>query len=82
MDVRNIGTQITESSSIMSVFGAEADMKREMERKEQEKKKSQKIEYISGGTQGGTLPTPKVNLPVPGLVAILFRASLRYINIY
>ncbi|WOH06035.1 hypothetical protein DCAR_0625458 [Daucus carota subsp. sativus] len=45
----------------------EADMKREMERKEQEKKKSQKIEYISGGTQGGTLPTPKVNLPVPGV---------------
>lgn len=54
----------------MSVYGAEADMKREMERKEQEKKKSQKIEYISGGTQGGTLPTPKVNLPVSGLIAI------------
>lgn len=48
----------------------EADMKREMERKEQEKKKSQKIEYISGGTQGGTLPIPKVNLPVPGVSSV------------
>lgn len=46
---------------------AEADMKREMERKEQEKKKSQKVEYISGGTQPGTVvPTPKVNIPIPG----------------
>ncbi|KAL8090824.1 uncharacterized protein LOC141698426 [Apium graveolens] len=48
----------------------EADMKRDMERKEQEKKKSQKIEYISGGTQVGTLPTSKVNLPVPGVSSV------------
>lgn len=68
MGARNI--DISESCSNMSVYGAEADMKRDMERKEQEKKKSQKIEYISGGTQVGTLPTPKVNLPVSGLVAI------------
>ncbi|KAF6147558.1 hypothetical protein GIB67_014677 [Kingdonia uniflora] len=31
----------------------EADMKREMERKEQEKKKSPKVEFIAGGTQPG-----------------------------
>lgn len=51
-------------------------MKREMERKEQEKKKSQKVEYISGGTQPGTVvPTPKVNIPIPGreLRAILMQ---------
>ncbi|KAM7500687.1 hypothetical protein LguiA_025101 [Lonicera macranthoides] len=49
----------------------EADMKREMERKEQEKKKSQKVEYISGGTQPGTVvPTPKVNIPIPGVSTV------------
>lgn len=44
----------------------EADLKREMERKEQEKKKSQKVEFLSGGTQSGTVvPTPKITLPIP-----------------
>lgn len=53
-------------------YWAEADMKRESDRKEQEKKKSQKIEYVSGGTQLGTIvPAPKVNLPIPGLETIL-----------
>ncbi|KAF5784072.1 putative SAP30-binding protein [Helianthus annuus] len=42
----------------------EADIKREVERKEQEKKKNQKIEFLSGGTQSVVaIPTPKV-MPV------------------
>lgn len=48
---------------------AEADMRREMERREQERKRSPKIEFFSGGTQIGTVPTPKINLPIPGLEA-------------
>ncbi|ONK69151.1 uncharacterized protein A4U43_C05F19880 [Asparagus officinalis] len=35
----------------------EADMKREIERKEQERKKSQKVDFVSGGTQPGTVAT-------------------------
>ncbi|GAB4831423.1 hypothetical protein Ancab_005434 [Ancistrocladus abbreviatus] len=43
----------------------EADMKREMERKEQEKKKNQKVEFVSGGTQAANVvSTQKVNMPV------------------
>jgi ABC-type tungstate transport system permease subunit len=43
---------------------AEADMRRE----ELEKKKNNKVEFVSGGTQSGTVaPTPKVNMPIPGL---------------
>ena len=46
---------------------AEADMKREMDRKEQERKKNQKVEFISGGAQAGMVGTaPKINVPVPG----------------
>ncbi|KAL9257756.1 SAP30-binding protein-like protein, partial [Drosera capensis] len=45
----------------------EADMKREMERKAQEKKKNQKLEFVSGGTQPAVAVTAqKVNLQVPG----------------
>ncbi|GAB2231328.1 hypothetical protein Droror1_Dr00010334 [Drosera rotundifolia] len=45
----------------------EADMKREMERKAQEKKKNQKLEFVSGGTQPVVAVTAqKVNLQVPG----------------
>ncbi|KAL2462667.1 uncharacterized protein Fot_53904 [Forsythia ovata] len=48
--------------------GIEADMRREMERKEQEKKKNQKVDFISGGTQPGiVVPSPKINMPIPGL---------------
>ncbi|XVE88221.1 hypothetical protein DITRI_Ditri19aG0051500 [Diplodiscus trichospermus] len=43
----------------------EADMKRERERKEQESKKNQKVEFLSGGSQpGAVLPPPKVGMPV------------------
>ncbi|KAL2539226.1 Uncharacterized protein Adt_00204 [Abeliophyllum distichum] len=46
--------------------GIEADMRREMERKEQEKKKNQKVDFISGGTQPGiVVPTPKITMPIP-----------------
>ncbi|GAB2301446.1 hypothetical protein Dimus_035469 [Dionaea muscipula] len=47
-------------------------MKREMERKEQEKKKNQKVEFVPGGTQSATaIATPKVNIPVPGVSNLL-----------
>ncbi|VVA35271.1 PREDICTED: SAP30-binding [Prunus dulcis] len=46
----------------------EAEMRREMERKDQERKRSQKIEYVSGGTQPGIVgAAPKINVPVPGV---------------
>ncbi|KAF3451303.1 hypothetical protein FNV43_RR07398 [Rhamnella rubrinervis] len=46
----------------------EADMRREMDRKEQERKKSQKVEFISGVAQAGMVATaPKINVPVPGV---------------
>ncbi|MED6155060.1 hypothetical protein PIB30_002275 [Stylosanthes scabra] len=46
----------------------EADMRRESERKEQEKKKAQKVEFIAGGTQPGIIAAgaPRINLPVAG----------------
>ncbi|XP_070023956.1 uncharacterized protein [Nicotiana sylvestris] len=45
----------------------EVDMKREMERREQERKRSPKVDFISGGTQPAAMvPTPKINLPIPG----------------
>lgn len=38
-----------------------------MERKEQERKKSQKLEFTPGGVQSGNvLPTSKINIPTPG----------------
>lgn len=40
-------------------------MRREMERREQERKRSPKVDFISGGTQSA-VPTPKINLPIPG----------------
>ncbi|OAY26357.1 SAP30-binding protein isoform X2 [Manihot esculenta] len=44
----------------------EADMRREKERKEQELKKSPKVEFISGGTQPGqVVGAPKFPLPIP-----------------
>ncbi|CAI9773242.1 unnamed protein product [Fraxinus pennsylvanica] len=46
--------------------GIEVDMRREMERKEQEKKKNQKVDFMSGGSQTGiVVPTPKVNMLIP-----------------
>lgn len=45
----------------------EADLKRELERKEQEKKKNQKIDFLSGGTQSAAaIPTPKI-MAVPAV---------------
>ncbi|KAJ7968720.1 SAP30-binding protein [Quillaja saponaria] len=44
----------------------EIDMKRESDRKEQEKKKAQKVGFVSSGTQPGIIAAaPKFNLPVP-----------------
>ncbi|KAK3023736.1 hypothetical protein RJ639_044401 [Escallonia herrerae] len=57
----------------------EADMKHELEKKEQEKKKSQKVEYVSGGTQPGVLmPVPKVNMPISGpeMTSYLYISSM------
>ncbi|KAI4332540.1 hypothetical protein L6164_017441 [Bauhinia variegata] len=44
----------------------EADMRRESERKEQERKKAQKVDFISGGTQPGIIAAPRINIPVTG----------------
>ncbi|CAK9152626.1 unnamed protein product [Ilex paraguariensis] len=55
----------------------EADMSREMERKEQERKKNPKVEFLLGGTQPGTVvPVPKVSVPTPG-VAIMAGGALQ-----
>uniref|UniRef100_A0A2P2K2B4 SAP30-binding protein n=1 Tax=Rhizophora mucronata TaxID=61149 RepID=A0A2P2K2B4_RHIMU len=44
----------------------EADMRRERERKEQELKKSPKVEFVSGGTQPGmVVPPSKFSVPIP-----------------
>ncbi|KAI3456137.1 hypothetical protein Pfo_012800 [Paulownia fortunei] len=49
----------------------EADMRREMERREQERKKNQKLDFASGGIQPGiVVPTPKISMPTPGLTAV------------
>ncbi|XP_048321236.2 protein bfr2 [Ziziphus jujuba] len=49
----------------------EADMRREMDRKEQERKKNQKVDFISGGSQAGIVATaPKINVPIPGVSAM------------
>lgn len=42
-------------------------MKREKERKDQENKKNQKVEFITGGVQPGLVATaPKPNISIPG----------------
>lgn len=42
-------------------------MKREIERKEQERKKNQKIDFIPGGSQPGTVtPALKISTQIPG----------------
>lgn len=46
----------------------EVDMRRDMDRKDQERKKNQKIDFLSGGTQPGIVAgAPKINVPVPGV---------------
>ncbi|KAL3576204.1 hypothetical protein D5086_021487 [Populus alba] len=48
----------------------EADMRRERERKEQELKRSPKVEFVSGGTQPGVaVPPTKFSLPIPVVTA-------------
>lgn len=48
-------------------FLVEADMRREKERKDQESKKNQKVEFIPGGLQPGLVAAaPKPNIPVTG----------------
>ncbi|XP_038685169.1 uncharacterized protein LOC119985072 [Tripterygium wilfordii] len=50
----------------------ESDMNRDRERKEQERKKSPKVEFVSGGTQPGTvIGAPKFNLAIPGVPAVV-----------
>ncbi|CAJ1973667.1 unnamed protein product [Sphenostylis stenocarpa] len=49
----------------------EADMRREGERKEQEKKKAQKVEFIPGGSQPGIVASaPRISMPVAGDSAV------------
>ncbi|RDX65526.1 SAP30-binding protein, partial [Mucuna pruriens] len=49
----------------------EADMRRESERKEQEKKKAQKVEFISGVTQPGIAASvPRISMSVAGASAV------------
>lgn len=49
----------------------EADMKREMERKEQERKKNQKVEFVAGGAQSGIVaPSPKISIPIPAVPTV------------
>ncbi|ESR62761.1 hypothetical protein CICLE_v10015509mg [Citrus x clementina] len=48
----------------------EADMRRERERKDQENKKNQKVEFIAGGVQAGIIAgAQKPNIPMPAAVA-------------
>ncbi|KAJ7947100.1 SAP30-binding protein [Quillaja saponaria] len=45
----------------------EADMRRESNRKDQEKKKAQKVDFVSSGTQPGNVAAAtKFTLPIPG----------------
>ncbi|XP_075476766.1 uncharacterized protein LOC142518051 isoform X2 [Primulina tabacum] len=49
----------------------EADIRREVEKRELEKKKNQRVDFVSGGAQQGNVaPTPKINTPIPGLTAV------------
>lgn len=42
-------------------------MRRESERKEQEKKKAQKVDFVSGNTQPGIAAgPPRISIPVAG----------------
>ncbi|XP_051129048.1 uncharacterized protein LOC127249969 isoform X2 [Andrographis paniculata] len=44
----------------------EADLRRDMERREQERKKTQKLDFTSGGMQpGNVIPTSKISIPTP-----------------
>lgn len=48
-------------------------MKRELERREQERKKNQKIDLASGCTQpGGVAQALKTNAHIPGIIVGIF----------
>ncbi|XP_010460703.1 PREDICTED: SAP30-binding protein-like [Camelina sativa] len=50
----------------------EVDMKHERERKEQESKKNQKLDFVSVGSQPGTVfAAQKPNIPIPGIPALV-----------
>ncbi|XP_016697128.1 uncharacterized protein [Gossypium hirsutum] len=56
----------------------EADMKCERERKEQESKKNQKVEFVPGGNQpGAVLPAPKVSMPT---AVVCLQVQLQWIT--
>ena len=45
----------------------EADMKREIERREQERKRSPKVDFMSAGIQPPiVIPAPRINPQLPG----------------
>ncbi|KAF3584247.1 hypothetical protein F2Q69_00028282 [Brassica cretica] len=49
----------------------ELDMKHERERKEQESKKNQRLDFVSVGTQpGAVFASQKPNIPIPGVPAL------------
>lgn len=59
----------------------EADMKREMEKREQEKKRSQKVDFVAGGTQPGNASAAnKINLPIPGMSTVASSGSIPVSN--
>lgn len=48
-------------------------MRRESDRKEQEKKKAQKVDFVPGGMQPGIVAgAPRISLPVAGSETTLF----------
>ncbi|CAI0560625.1 unnamed protein product, partial [Linum tenue] len=48
------------------VCQTEADLRRDKERREQELKKSPKVEFVPGGTQPGiVMPPSKFSMPIP-----------------
>lgn len=47
----------------------EADMRRERERKDQENKKNQKVEFVAGVQAGIIAGAQKPNIPIPGVAA-------------
>lgn len=48
-------------------YNAEVDMRRERERKDQESKKNQKVEFVAGGVQTGMVAAvPKPNMVTQG----------------
>ncbi|XP_024016958.1 uncharacterized protein LOC21389738 isoform X2 [Morus notabilis] len=54
----------------------EADMRHEMDRKEQERKKNQKVDFLSGGTQpGNVVGAPKINVPIPAVAVAGLHAA-------